>query len=57
MMTNVITGIIGIAGMIAFLGILLWWIKELPLIVIAVGVMLLLIYDFVLSVRGNGGRG
>jgi hypothetical protein len=57
MTTNLITGIIGIAGVIAFLGILLWWIKALPLIVIVVVVMLLLLWDFVLSLRGNGGRG
>jgi hypothetical protein len=59
MITNLITGIIGIAGVIAFLGILLWWIKEPPLIIIVVGVMLLLIWDFVQSLRSrpNGGRG
>ena len=33
-MTNLITGIIGIAGVCTFLGILLWWIKALPLIII-----------------------
>jgi hypothetical protein len=57
MTTNFITGIIGIAGVIAFLGILLWWIKAPPLIVIVAVVMLLLIWDFVISLRGNGGRG
>jgi hypothetical protein len=56
-MTNLITGIIGIAGLIAFLGILLWWIKALPLIIICLAVVPLLLYDFVLSLRGNGGRG
>jgi hypothetical protein len=56
-MTNFITGIIGIAGVATFLGILLWWTKALPLIVIVAGVMLLLLVDFVLSLRGNGGRG
>jgi hypothetical protein len=57
-MTNFITGIIGIAGIIAFLGILLWWIKAPPLIIICTVVMLLLIWDFVQSLRaGNGGRG
>jgi hypothetical protein len=57
-MTNFITGIIGIAAVIAFLGILLWWLKEVPLIVIGTVVMLLLIWDFVQSLRaGNGGRG
>jgi len=57
MITNLVTGIIGVAGVIAFLGILLWWIKAPPLIVIVVVVMLLLIWDFLLSLRGNGGRG
>jgi hypothetical protein len=56
MTTNFITGIIGIAGVMAFLGILLWWIKAPPLILIVVGVMLLLLWDFVLSLRGNGGQ-
>jgi hypothetical protein len=56
-MTNLITGIIGIAGLIAFLGILLWWIKALPLIIIVAVVMLILLYDFVQSLRGNGGSG
>jgi hypothetical protein len=56
MITNLITGIIGIAGVIAFLCILLWWIKAPPLIIIVVVVMVLLLWDFVLSLRGNGGR-
>jgi hypothetical protein len=50
-MTNFITGIIGIAGIFAFLGILLWWIKAPPLIMICAVVMLLLLYDFALSFR------
>lgn len=45
-MTNFITGIIGIAGVLAFLGILLWWIKAVPLIIICIVVMALLLYDF-----------
>ena len=53
-MTNLITGIIGIAGVLAFLGILLWWIKAVPLIIICVIVMALLIYDFWQSLRANG---
>jgi len=57
MITNLVTGIIGVASVIAFLGVLLWWIKAPPLIIIAVGVMVLLICDFVLSLRGNGGKG
>jgi hypothetical protein len=53
-MTNLITGLIGVAGVCAFLGILLWWIKALPLIVICVVVMALLIYDFYQSLGANG---
>jgi hypothetical protein len=53
-MTNLVTGLIGVAGVLAFLGILLWWIKAVPLIVICVLVMALLIYDFWQSLRANG---
>lgn len=56
-MTNIITGIIGIAGMLVFLGILLWWIKAIPLIIICAIVMALLIYDFWQSVRPTNGNG
>ena len=53
-MTNLITGLIGIAGVTAFLGIMLWWIKEVPLIIICVLVVALLMYDFYQSLRANG---
>jgi CHASE2 domain-containing sensor protein len=53
-MTNLITGLIGIVGVCACLGILLWWIKAPPLIIICVLVMALLIYDFYQSLRANG---
>jgi hypothetical protein len=57
-MTNFLTGVIGIAGLCLFMGILLWWTKATPLIIITVGVVLLLLIDFVQSLRsGNGGRG
>jgi hypothetical protein len=50
-----ITGIIGIAMLMAFLGIMLWWVPAPPLIIIVVGVVALLIYDFVQTLRsGNG---
>jgi hypothetical protein len=55
-MTNFITGIIGVAGLIVFLGILLWWIKALPLIIIMVFVIGLLLYDFAKSFGGSNGR-
>jgi hypothetical protein len=53
-MTNFITGLIGIAGVCVFLGILLWWIKAVPLIIICVLVMALLINDFRQTLRANG---
>ena len=56
-MTNFITGIIGIAGVCAFLGILLWWIKALPLIIIVGLVVVLLLTDFVQSLSAGNGNG
>jgi len=46
-----ITGIIGIVMLAVFLAIMLWWVPAWPLIIIVVGVMLLLLYDFVQTVR------
>lgn len=58
MSTGLITGLIGIALVLSFLGILLWWVKVLPLIVITVIVMLMLLYDFVQTMRyGESGPG
>jgi hypothetical protein len=53
-MTNFITGVIGVAGACVFLGILLWWIKAVPLIVICTLVMALLAWDFYNSLGANG---
>lgn len=55
---TLITGIIGIALLMTFLGIMLWWVPATPLIIIVVSVLLLLIYDFVQTLRygENGGR-
>ncbi len=50
-MMTLVTGIVGIAMLLGFLGILLWWIKALPLIIIVVGVVLMLLYDFVQTLR------
>jgi len=51
MMMLLITGLIGIALLATFLGIMVWWVKAVPLIVIVVGVLALLIYDFVQELR------
>ena len=55
---TLITGIIGIAMLIAFLGVMVWWVPAPPLIIIIVAVVGLLIYDFVLTIkRGENGGG
>ncbi|MDH3443127.1 MAG: hypothetical protein OEN50_04320 [Deltaproteobacteria bacterium] len=54
-MMNLVTGLVGIAMLLAFLGTLVWWIKELPFTLIVVAVVLMAVYDFVQSVlSGNG---
>lgn len=55
---TLVTGIIGIAMLVAFLGILVWWIKALPFTIIVIAVVLLLLWDFVQTLRsGNSGAG
>jgi hypothetical protein len=51
MMMLLITGLIGVALLATFLGIMVWWVKALPLIIIVVGVLALLIYDFAQELR------
>ena len=48
---TLITGLIGIAMLAGFLGIMLWWVKALPLIIIVAVVLAILLYDFVMTVR------
>jgi hypothetical protein len=50
-MMNLITGIIGLAMVMTFLGFMVIWVKAIPLIVIVVGVMILAAIDLVQSVR------
>jgi hypothetical protein len=50
MMTTLITGTIGIGMLVAFVGIMVWWVKAIPLIIIFVLVGVLLLYDFVRTV-------
>jgi hypothetical protein len=57
MIANLVTGIIGIAMVGTFLGIMIWWVKAVPLIIIVVFVLLLLVYDFVLSMRVGNNAG
>ena len=57
MIMTLITGLIGIAMLATFLGIMVWWVKALPLIIIVVVVLALLIYDFVQEVRAASRSG
>jgi hypothetical protein len=48
---TLVAGLIGIAGIITFLGLMVIWVPAPPLIIICVGVIALLIYDFVGDLR------
>lgn len=50
-MMTLITGIVGIAMLVAFLGVLLWWIRAVPLMIVVASVILLLLYDFTRTLR------
>jgi hypothetical protein len=52
-MVNIVTGIIGLAMVIAFLGFMVAWVPAPPLIIIIVIVMLLAAIDLVQSVRSG----
>lgn len=55
---TLVAGLIGIAILVLFLDILLWWIKAVPLTLIVVLVILLLVHDFVQTLRsGDSGAG
>lgn len=48
---TLLAGLIGIITMVLFLGFLVWWIKALPFTIIVAVVVLLLLYDFVRTLR------
>jgi len=51
MSVSLITGAIGILMVAGFLGFMVVWVPAVPLIIIVIGVLLLLLYDFVQTVR------
>ena len=51
MIMILITGLIGIAMLVTFLGIMVWWVKALPLIIIIIAVLALVLVDFVQELR------
>ena len=53
MPTTLITGIIGIAMVVAFLGFMLVWVKAVPLIIIVIVAVALLVYDFIQTLRAG----
>lgn len=51
MNVSLITGTIGFLMVAGFLAFMIVWVPAVPLIVIVIGVMLLLLYDVVQTVR------
>lgn len=52
-----ITGIIGISMLLAFVGIMIWWVQALPLMIIFAVMIGLLLYDFVRTLKyGEEGK-
>jgi hypothetical protein len=51
MSVSLITGAIGILMVTAFLGFMVVWVPAIPLIIIVIGVIALLLYDFVQTIR------
>lgn len=50
-MRDIVNGTVGVVLLLVFLGILIWWIKSVPLTVIVVGSLLVMLYDFVQTMR------
>ena len=56
--SNLVAAIVGVALVSAFLGTMVWWLKSLPLTIIVLGVVGLMIFDVVKSLREiNGAPG
>ena len=56
-MRDFVAGIIGIATVFVFMGVILWWVPALPLILISVAVAAMLLFDFIRAVRyGENGQ-
>jgi hypothetical protein len=53
---TLITWLVGMSLLVAFLGILLWWIKAPSLTLIVVAVLVLQIWDFVRTLQSGDTR-
>ena len=51
MIMNLVCGVVAIAMVVIFMGIMVWWVPAPPLIIICVVVLSLLLYDFVQTLR------
>ena len=56
MIAHLISGVIGVGMLAAFLGFMLVWVPSPPLIIIVVIVLALLLYDLVMEVRAESSR-
>ena len=55
---NLITGILGILILVAFVGTMVFWLKSVPLAVICVLIVALMVYDLFISLKEmNGSSG
>jgi hypothetical protein len=54
---TLVTGIVGIALLAAFLGTMVWWIREWPFTIIVLAVFGMLVHDFVQTLRSANGTG
>ena len=56
MIAHLISGVVGIGLLAAFLGFMVVWVPAPPLIAIMIIALLLLAYDFVMELRSEMGR-
>ena len=49
--SNLVGGIVGIVLVCIFLGVLMGWVKAIPIVVIMLAVIAMMIYDFAKTMR------
>jgi hypothetical protein len=49
--SNLVAGLIGILLVCAFLGVLIAWIKALPIVIIMIATIAAMLYDFITTLR------
>ena len=56
MIAHLISGVVGIGMLAAFLGFMIVWVPAPPLIIIVVVALALLAYDFVMELRAESAK-